>query len=157
MSVYFALKCNSCAPRVNRASFEEVTLILEKQSNEDTIWAIAGWVEKNVPEHQFGYAYSKLPQLAVEVLAEHSSNAALQELMVNFGDDPGAHAAAMHQSLFYVAKAYCKYSSVYPKQWLEMYQEDVIKEQAYLEVARVAVENEERKFLASVDVMAVMA
>jgi len=141
MSVYFAFKCNSCAPRVNRASFKGVTLTDKKLSHEEVTWEIAFWVKKQkMSEWVSGFPRDSLLEQAAVVLENNRGNAKLQELLSSLGGNSRACEAAMHRALVYVSRAFCKFSSVYPTAWLRKYQE-YVEDEATEAAAKAAAES----------------
>jgi len=102
-------------------SNNQATTVRFDAKHEETIWGIAFWVKKNIDESRFSCANHELPRLTDEILAENSSDARLERLLEAIGGDSEDHAAAMFHAVVYVSRGYCKYSSVYPKQWLDVY------------------------------------
>jgi len=102
-------------------SNKPATTVRSDVKHEETIWGIARWVVQNVDESRFSCANGELSRLTQEILVDNPSDVRLTKLFEAVGGNSDDHAAAMFRSMIYVSKAFCKYSSVYPKQWLDMY------------------------------------
>lgn len=91
-------------------------------THEDVIWNIASWMSTTINEHDLkNFQFNEIPVIAETILVDNLHDNRLQGLLLKLGDNFEARVAGMGQALTYTARAFAKYSSVYPGGWLEKY------------------------------------